>query len=165
MVALSDGDVELSNDDRGEFLNLADSGRLEPALGAFLEPGDYEVTVSVWRDTAGADFAIVAETVPTFALGDTVEVEIGEGESWVGAFEVPDGGLVTIDTVSPDDVDPRLGLFTADGEADGIDDSSEGAGTWNDPYLEIELAPGFHFISMSDYTHGPLTAELTVTME
>lgn len=161
-LAVTGGSVEMGNDDRRTFMDVGDVSSLDPALGVYLEPGEYEVAVSAYTDLASAEFELTT-TVPTVvAPGETFSVETAAGEAWLAAVELTERSALVIDTVSSEG-DPVLGVFTATGTHEGADDSDEGAGSWQDPYLELELPAGVHFISLTEYGGDPLVAELSLT--
>ncbi|MCM3659916.1 DUF2510 domain-containing protein [Georgenia satyanarayanai] len=165
MMSLTGGAIDLENDDRGRFRVNPDASSLDPAVGAYLEPGEYEVAVSAYLDTAETDFTVSTSVVPETATpGEPVAVDLGEGEVWVAALELTERGTVVMDSVSSEG-DAEIGVFTSTGEVDGADDSAEGAGGGLDPYVELELPAGVHIISYGGYGGGPLTAELSITVE
>ena len=162
-LAVTGGSVDVENDDRGDFLDSSEVSFLDPALGAYLEPGDYEVTVSGYRDLLGAEFSITTHVPTTVTPGETIPVE-SDGAFWMGALELTEPATVAFDTVSSEG-DGVLGVFAPDGEDYGSDDSDEGAGDWTDPYLQVDLPAGVTFLSLHDYWGEPLVTELSVTVQ
>lgn len=164
MLAVTGGSVDVENDDRRNFLDVDAVSPLDPALAVHLEPGEYEVTVSSYRDASAGDFELTTRVVDMVAPGDTVSVTAGEDEFWAAAFELSEDSTVVFDTVSSEG-DAVLGLFTATGDSDRVDDSDEGAGAYRDPYLRTELPAGVHFIGLHDYWGDALETELTISVE
>ena len=162
-LSLTGGDVTVENDDRGQFLRYREVGILDPAVAAYLEPGEYEVTVSGFGASTAGDFTLTAIAATAITPGETVTVD-SDGEPWVGFLDLTDAAVVTMDVVSSEG-DAVLGVFDSSGEAQGIDDSTDGSGQMTDPYLQVELPAGPTFISLHDYFSDPLVAELTVTVE
>ncbi len=164
-MTLTGGAIDLANDDRSRFRVNPDASSLDPAVGAYLEPGEYEVAVSAYLDTVETDFTVNAAAVPETATpGEPVAVDLGQGEVWVAALELTERGTVVMDSVSSEG-DAQIGVFTSTGEVEGADDSAEGAGGSLDPYVELELPAGVHIISYGGYAGAPLTAELSITVE
>ncbi|QDB79223.1 DUF2510 domain-containing protein [Georgenia sp. 311] len=162
-LSLTGGDVTLENDDRGQFFKYREASILDPAIGAYLEPGEYEVAVSGFGASTAADFTLTAVAAVPLTPGETVSVDT-DGEPWVGYLDLTDAALVTVDVASSEG-DAVLGLFDSAGETQGIDDSTDGSGQMTDPYFQAELPAGPTFISLHEYFSDPLVAELTVTVE
>ena len=162
MIEVVGEDLTVEHDDRGSFLNFGDAGSLDPALGAALEPGDYEVTVRPFLGTAEGDFTLTAHEVELIEPGETISIDVGQDEGWLGAMELEEDTNLVIDTVSSEG-DPLLGILTEDGTVEMVDDSTEGEGSGTDPYLEIGLPAGVHFISLADYWADPMVADLSIT--
>ncbi|WP_251839529.1 DUF2510 domain-containing protein [Oceanitalea stevensii] len=163
-VSLTGGAVDVSNDDRRYFQASGEASSLDPAVGAYLEPGEYEVAVSAYSGSVEADFTVTTTVPEIVTPGDSIAVDLAEGEVWLGALELSDRSTVVLDSVA-EDGDGMLGVFTSSGSLEGADDSSEGAGGITDPYLELELPAGVHVISFSGYRAEALTSELSITVE
>lgn len=162
MIEVIGEDLTVEHDDRGSFLNFGDAGSLDPALGTALEPGDYEVTVRPFFGTAEGDFTLTAHEVELIEPGETISIDVGQDEYWLAAIELDEDTNLVIDTVSSEG-DPLLGILTEDGTVEMMDDSTEGEGSGTDPYLEIGLPAGVHFISLADYWADPMVADLSIT--
>ncbi len=150
------------NDDRGQFLNFGDANTLDPALGAELAAGEYEVTVRPYWGTAESDFTIAVREPELVEPGDTFTIDLAENEYWLAALDLEEDTSVVFDTVSTEG-DPLLSILSEDGSVETMDDSPEGEGGRTDPYLEIALPAGAHFITLADYWGDPMTAELSLT--
>lgn len=164
-LAVSGGDVDAENDDRGQFARGAGSDALDPALGLELEPGEYEVSVAGWSSSASGEFTLSTAAVAPIASGEPIEVNLGADEMWVAVIEIPeDGTQLTVDTVSTEG-DLRMSIQTPDGEAEGNDDSPDGAGSGMDPYLSLTSEAGIAIVTVADYYGDPAAVEVTATVE
>ncbi|WP_193311356.1 DUF2510 domain-containing protein [Georgenia satyanarayanai] len=163
-MSLVGGAIDVENDDHGRFRVNPDASSLDPAVGAYLEPGEYEVMVAAYHSSVETDFTVTTAVPEMVTPGEPVPVDLAEGEVWLAALELTDRSTVVLDSVSTEG-DAQLGVFTSTGELEGVDDSSEGAGGAFDPYLELELPAGVHIISYGGWNASPLTAELSITVE
>jgi len=157
------GAVEVRNDDRWRFIDTLDASSLDPALGVVLEPGEYEVRVAAYSGATDTDFTLTTVVPPMVNVGDTVEIET-DGEVWVAAVELEERSTLTLDTVSSEG-DPVLGVFTSEGESEGVDDAGGGSGELRDPYVQVEVPAGVHFLSLHEFGGDPMAAELSITVE
>ena len=163
LIEVTGGDgFTAENDDRGQFLNFGDANSLDPALGAELAAGEYEVTVRSYWGTAEGDFTITVREPELVEPGETFPIDLAENEYWLVALDLEEDTSVVIDTVSTEG-DPLLSILSEDGTVETMDDSTEGEGGRTDPYLEIALPAGVHFIALADYWGDPMTAELSLT--
>ncbi len=163
-LSLTGGAVDVTNDDRRYFQVSGDASSLDPAVGAYLEPGEYEVAVAAYNSSVDADFTVTTTVPETVTPGEPVAVDLAEGEVWLAALELTERSTVVFDSVA-EEGDGQLGVFTSTGTLEGVDDDSQGAGGITDPYLELELPAGVHIVSFSGYRAGPLTSELSITVE
>lgn len=164
-LSLTGGAIDLENDDHGRFQANGASSSLDPAVAAYLEPGEYEVAVAAYHSSVETDFTVTTTVAETVTPGEPITVDLGQDEVWLAALELTDRSTVVLDTVSADEGDPQLGVFTSTGEVEGADDSSEGAGSTLDPYLQLDLPAGVHFISLSSWIGAPVSVELSITVE
>ncbi|PYG02263.1 Protein of unknown function [Georgenia satyanarayanai] len=163
-LSLTGGAIDVENDDHGRFKVNGEASSLDPALGAYLEPGEYEVAVAAYHSSVETDFTVTTMVPEMVTPGEPVAVDLAEDEVWLAAVELTDRSTVVLDSVSTEG-DPQLGIFTSTGELEGVDDSDEGAGGTLDPYLELTLPAGVHVISYSSWSGSPLSAELSITVE
>ncbi len=163
-LRVTGGAVEVENDDRGRFLDRDSVSSLDPALGVYLEPGEYEVTVDTYISSSSTDFSLTTTVPEMVAPGDTIPVEADGDDLWLAAVELTDRATLVLDTVASEG-DGLVTVFTSTGTVEYNDDSDEGAGEYRDPYLELELPAGVHFITLRDYWGDPLAADLSITTQ
>lgn len=150
------------SDDRGEFLDYGLAMGIDPVLGATLDAGDYEVAVrTADGDPAAGGFAMTVHAPGLLTLGEVVPVETSGASPWIGAVVLSETTDIVIDTVSTQG-DPILGLLHADGTTQRVDDAEGGAGYATDPYLEVSLPAGVHFLTLHELNDNPMTFELLV---
>lgn len=163
VVEDAQGNEVTSNDDR-EFLDIMGMSSLDPAVGVFLEPGDYTVRVSEYEQSADT-FQLA--TFPADAVlpadGTAVSGEVrADGTPWVALMEIPEGGTYGIGAVaSTDDADPVLGVIAADGTA-YEDDDSHPMGERN-PLVMEQLQPGTYLVVVGTWDSAAASVEVTAT--
>jgi hypothetical protein len=137
-LELYDADGSISeNDDAGGL--LADS-TLDPAILAYLEPGEYVIEVDTYDDVRAS------ATLEVSAATDAVELTDGVSESivipvngyWIGYLTAADARELSVDVQAVDPDDDLTMLVGWRGETDDYDDreSSDPSGGSYDPYVE-----------------------------
>ncbi|WP_413450088.1 DUF2510 domain-containing protein [Georgenia phoenicis] len=165
VLTVTGGDVDVENDDNGDFPVNGAASSLDPAVGVYLEPGvEYEVAVRAYSSVVSTPFTITTAVPQMVTPGEPIAVDLAEDEVWLGAIELTSDSTVVMDSVSSEG-DAQLGVYTSTGDLESSDDSDEGSGGTFDPYLELDLPAGVHLISYSGWRTMPLTAELTITVQ
>ncbi len=137
-LELYDADGSISeNDDAGGL--LADS-TLDPAILAYLEPGEYVVEVDTYDDVRASATLEVGAATDAVRLTDGVSesIEIPVDGYWIGYLTVAGARELAVDVHAADPADDLTMLVGWRGETDDYDDREAGDpdGSSYDPYVE-----------------------------
>lgn len=163
VVRDSDGGALAYNDDRGYLVRMG-ADYLDPLVVLDLEPGEYQVALSEYRDRRSGFTLTMQPLTEQVGLQDSIEARLAEHEGYLAVLEVPDGAELTVDVRSISNSDPTLVIRSLDRDAMWSEDD-RGAGERSlDPLMEdVQLEPGRYALIVAEYWGEPMTVQIDIS--